>query len=130
MVVDTSALIAIVRNEPEAEAFTAAVARDRLRYVGAPTWLEFVLVLTRLVPARAVPEARALTEELGLRIVAFGPEQALIASEAFQRFGKGRHEAALNYGDCMSYALSAATGEPLLFKGTDFAATDIAVARW
>lgn len=129
MVVDSSALVAILLREPEAAAFTAAVLDAPRRLVGAPSYLETVMVLV----GRHGPPARGVVDrfvvEIGAEVVAFTPDQARRAAEAFMRYGKGRgHPANLNFGDCCSYALAAETGSPSLFKGDDFAHTDIPAA--
>ena len=125
MVVDTSAIIAILMRE---EGW-----RDLIRTIlGAPAAR---LSAATLVEAGIVVEGRSgppgaerldrLLEELNVEIVAVTAEQAALARLAFRRFGKGRHPAALNFGDCFAYALAKSLGEPLLFRGDDFARTDI-----
>jgi ribonuclease VapC len=128
MVVDTSALTAILRGEPEADDFVAAIQ-------DAPTCL---LSAANLVEATLVSEGRKgleggrdldlLLYRLAIEVTPVSVEQAEIARTAWRRFGKGRHPAGLNYGDCFAYALAKAVGQPLLFKGNDFAQTDIAAA--
>jgi ribonuclease VapC len=118
MVIDTSALVAILFKEPEREAFERAIHGARLRLVSAMTKLEMGMVLV----GRHGPDG-------GAQIVPFDDHQAAIALNAFTRYGKGRHKAALNFGDCAAYALAMSEAEPLLFKGTDFGATDVEVVR-
>lgn len=129
MVVDSSALVAILLREPEAEAFTAAVLGASRCSIGAPSYLETVMVLVGRhgPPARGVVDR--LVVEIAAEVVAFTPVQARRAIEAFMRYGKGRgHPANLNFGDCCSHALAIETGSPLLFKGDDFAQTDVVPA--
>lgn len=129
MVIDTSALIAILFDEPDRRALEEAIDRDPLRLVSAMCKLEAGMVMTgRQGPMGGVPLARLLTE-IAAVIVPFDDRQADIALDAFTRYGKGRHPAALNFGDCAAYALAVSEAEPLLFKGTDFGATDVEVVR-
>lgn len=126
MVVDTSALIAIQFREPEAQLFRSAI-RPRMM-VGAPTLLEYYLVVGGRYGEVGRLEAEALVERLDLAVVNFTEEMVKIASDAFMRFGKGKHKAKLNFGDCMAYALAKSLNAPLLFKGDNFGHTDIQVA--
>lgn len=128
MIVDSSALIAILLREPEAESYATALARHSVR-ISAATLVEVRIV----VEAKAGPTARrrldALLRLVGAEIVAVDEEQATIAADAYRDFGRGSgHAASLNFGDCFSYALAASTGEPLLYKGDDFGHTDIRTA--
>lgn len=128
MVIDTSALLAILLEEAEAEDFARAVAGDPKRLVSALSVLEAAVVLhSRKGPAGG-RELDLLLHTAGAAIVSFDAEQAVLARAAYETFGKGHHPAALNLGDCCSYALSRSSGEPLLFKGSDFSKTDVAVA--
>lgn len=128
MVIDSSALVAILLAEPEAAAFEAAALAAPVRLIGAPTLLETAMVLT----GRLGPIGREALNEFVAAIAAdiapFTPSQATRAIDAFLRYGKGRHPAGLNFGDCCSYALAAETALPLLFKGGDFSQTDIGIA--
>ncbi len=126
MVIDSSALVAILLREPEEAAFRTAILASTIRLIGTPSYLETAMVLIgRFGPASRSALDR-LIAALHAEIVAFSPAQARIAVDAFLRFGKGRqHPAGLNFGDCCSYALAQEMNVPLLFKGTDFAATDI-----
>ncbi|MFN3350877.1 type II toxin-antitoxin system VapC family toxin [Pseudorhodoplanes sp.] len=125
MVIDTSALIALLRLEPEADAFAQAIAADPRRLVSAVTKLEARMVaLARFGPAAAA-DLDALIALIAPAVVPFDDHQADIARDAFAKYGKGRHAAALNFGDCAAYALAVSEAEPLLFKGTDFGATDV-----
>ncbi|MEP9378609.1 type II toxin-antitoxin system VapC family toxin [Aquabacter sp. CN5-332] len=121
---DTSAIVAIALGEPEAEAFTEIIGARRA-YVAAPTVLEIKLVLTPRLGAYADAFLEALLSRPSIRCVDFTLPMYRLAADAFDRFGKGRHAARLNFGDCMSYAVAKAHDVPLLFKGNDFAQTDI-----
>jgi ribonuclease VapC len=126
MVVDSSALIAILLGEPEAEIFARAAATASTRLTSAASYLETMIVML----TRSGPDAREkvnrLINELSLSIVSFTHAQAETAIAAYERYGKrSRHPASLNFGDCFSYALAKLAGEPLLFKGNDFSQTDI-----
>jgi ribonuclease VapC len=129
MVIDTSALLAILLGEPEAADFSRAIAADPKRLVSAFSALEAaIVILSRKGPA-GTRELDLLLHSAGVTIVSFEADQALLARAAYEKYGKGYHPAALNLGDCCSYALSRSSGEPLLFKGNDFSRTDIGVAR-
>lgn len=125
MVIDTSAVLAILLGEAENETFAQAIDADPTRIMSAVSVLETSIV----VEARKGPvggrELDLLLHRGRIDIVPFNAPQLELAREAYRRFGKGRHRAALNLGDCCAYALAAASGEPLLFKGDDFAQTDI-----
>ena len=127
MVIDTSALIAILLDEPERLPFERAIVGDPLRLLSAVSKFEAGLVMV----GRYGPDGAAWLDRLLARIapvvVPFDEHQADLAREAFARFGRGRHKASLNFGDCAAYALARAEAEPLLFKGTDFGATDVEV---
>ena len=125
MVIDTSALAAIFFGEPERQKFLEAIAAAPTRMVSAATILETGIVLESRLGDAAGREFALFVIRAKLEIVPFDAEQAELALSAWRRFGKGRHPAALNYGDCFAYALSKWTGEPLLAKGTDFEATDV-----
>jgi ribonuclease VapC len=125
MVIDTSAILAIALNEPDAAEIEMRIADDAIRLISAATVLEATMVLeTRLGDAGA-REFDLWLLRIGAEIGPFDAEQADAARRAWRRYGKGHHPAALNYGDCFSYALAVTRGEPLLFKGEDFAKTDI-----
>jgi len=123
MVIDTSALIALIAGEPEAETFLEAITEAPSASLSAASYVEAGIVLERFPAHAAILDD--LLIELDIDIVAVTATQARLAREAFRDFGKGRHPAALNYGDCFSYALAKTIGEPLLFKGDDFARTDV-----
>ena len=125
MVIDTSAITAILLNEPEAHTFRLAVSRDPVRLMSTVSALEATCVLESRRGAAAGAELELLLHKIAVQVVPFDDNQLEIARNAWRRFGKGRHRASLNFGDCVAYALAKATGEPLLFKGTDFSQTDI-----
>lgn len=128
MVIDTSAIIAIALNEPEAETFEQRIADAPVRLISAATLLETAMVIETRLGEAGGAELDLWLSKAGVEIVAVDAEQADQARRAWRRFGKGRHPAALNFGDCSSYVLSALTQEPLLFKGRDFSRTDIVAA--
>lgn len=129
MVIDTSAMVAILFKEPEREAFERVIHGARVRLVSAMTKLEMGMVLVGRRGPEGGAELGALLNWIKAVIVPFDDRQTEIALSAFARFGKGRHPAALNFGDCAAYALAMTEAEPLLFKGTDFGATDVEVVR-
>mgnify|MGYP000435638707 CR=1 FL=1 len=125
IVVDTSALIAILYGEAELAAFARAIQRSKDARIGAPTAFEYRLVASG---SRSIHTAERIERVLAiryLRVVEWTPAETLRAHEAFLRYGKGRHPAGLNFGDCMSYALAKSLDAPLLYKGDDFTRTDI-----
>jgi ribonuclease VapC len=128
MVIDTSALIAIIFDEAEAEDFERRIASDGVRLMSASTLLEATMVMEARLGEKGEEVLDFWLLKAGVEIVAFDAEQADLARRAWRRYGKGRHPAGLNFGDCFSYALAALRGEPLLFKGRDFAQTDIVAA--
>ncbi len=125
MVIDTSAIVAILFAEADAELFAQAIASDPMRLISAGTTLECSLVVESELGEEGDRELDLLLLRAGIETIPFNAEQLAIARQAFRIFGKGRHPAGLNYGDCFSFALSKASGEPLLFNGSDFAKTDI-----
>lgn len=127
MVLDTSALVAILQNEPERRAFIEAIEAADACLISAATFVEISIVIEARHGAEGLRDLDRFTVTAGMAMVPVDAEQAHLARGAFSRFGKGRHRAALNYGDCFSYALAIATGEPLLFKGDDFGHTDVNV---
>ena len=128
MVIDTSAIVAIALDEPEATAFEQRIADDPVRMISAATLLETAIVIETRLGARGGGELDLWLHKAGVEVVAVDSELADIARRAWRRFGKGRHPAGLNFGDCFSYALASLTQEPMLFKGADFAETDIRAA--
>jgi ribonuclease VapC len=124
MVLDTSALLALLLNEPEATDMARAIASDPRRLVSAFTALETSVVIEARKGEDGGREFDLLAYKAGIDIVPMDSGQAELARSAWRKYGKGRHPAGLNIGDCCSYALARYTGEPLLFKGEDFAKTD------
>jgi ribonuclease VapC len=129
MVIDTSALIAVLLDEPERASLEDAVEADPVRLVSAMSKLEAGVVMIGRHGVEGAARLDQLLREVAATIVPFDEHQADIARAAFARYGKGRHPAGLNFGDCAAYALAMAEAEPLLFKGTDFGATDVEAAR-
>ena len=125
MIVDSSALIAILKDEPGAEALRDIVIGADQSGMSAATLVEIGMVVEGQRGEAGAAELDLLLAELQIEIVPFDADQAALAREAFQRFGKGRHPAGLNFGDCLAYALAKHLGEPLLFTGNDFARTDL-----
>jgi len=125
MVIDSSVFIAALLGEPEEEAFITAITADRTRLASAATMLESSMVILSRKGEPGLAEFRAFAARAAVQVAGFGSEHVDVAIDAFRRFGKGRHPAGLNFGDCFSYALAKTTGEPLLFKGDDFSQTDI-----
>lgn len=123
MVVDSSALVAIIQNEPEALAFARAIADCPRAYLSTATYVEASIVM--LDKKDGVARIDRLVQAAGLQLEPLNVEQATIARDAYARFGKGRHKARLNLGDTFGYALAMHLGEPLLYKGDDFAQTDV-----
>lgn len=126
MVIDTSAVLAVLQLEPEAESFAKLIEAAEVRRISAVSVLEAGIVAEARKGRPGAEELDAFLQQGGFVIEAFDAEQAEVAREAYRRFGKGRHEAALNLGDCAAYALARTSGEPLLFKGADFSRTDVA----
>lgn len=127
MVIDTSAIAAIFFVEPERETFLRAIASAGIRLISAAAMLETGIVLEGRQGEAAGREFDLFVVRARIEIVPVDAEQAEIARSAWRKYGKGRHAAALNFGDCFSYALAKSCGEPLLSKGTDFLLTDIQV---
>lgn len=126
MIVDTSAIIAILRDEPEAELFAKAIASAKTRRVSAVNYVEAAAVIDASRNPIASRRFDEFCREAALTIESVTPEQAKIAREAYKDFGKGSgHPAQLNFGDCFAYALAKVRSEPLLFKGRDFKNTDL-----
>ncbi|PZU07806.1 type II toxin-antitoxin system VapC family toxin [Sphingomonas sp.] len=125
MIVDTSALVAILYGEEEAGSFTEIVQRADICRMSVATYLELTLVVEKQLGPEGTRHAESFVRRAGIQIEPVTLEQGLIARQAFFDFGKGRHPAALNYGDCFPYALAKACDEPLLFKGNDFSQTDV-----
>lgn len=125
MILDSSALLALVFREPGYERLVSAVSSAEWLGIGAPTWAETGIVLSARIADEARPTLALLLEQLDLRILPFDAGHARAAREAFLRYGRGRHPAALNFGDCLAYAVAKVSNLPLLFVGDDFARTDL-----
>ncbi len=130
MVIDTSAIVAIALDEPEAAAFEERIADDPVRLISAATVLEAVIVLEGRLGEAGGREFDLWLLKVGADIVPVDADQIAAARRAWRRFGKGRHPAGLNYGDCFSYALAFSRDESLLFKGEDFGKTDLSEQRY
>ncbi|MGA2403453.1 MAG: type II toxin-antitoxin system VapC family toxin [Syntrophobacteraceae bacterium] len=128
MVIDTSALVAILLGEPEAETFALAIAGDPKRLISAFTAIETGIVIETKKGESGGRELDLLLHQARIVIVPVTAEQFEIARSAWRKYGRGRHPAGLNIGDCCSYALAKCAGEPLLFEGNDFPQTDIKAA--
>jgi ribonuclease VapC len=129
VIIDTSAIVAILFNEDDADAYARAITRADSRRVSAATFVEAAIVVAAQTKNVGGSQLDAFFRRAGIVIEPVTEEQAHIARQAFTDFGKGRHAAGLNYGDCFSYALAKSTGEPLLSKGKDFTKTDVLVAK-
>ena len=128
MIIDTSAILAILLGEADAPHYEEAIAAAWPRRMSAVALLEAAMVVEGRGDAPAGQALDAVLEKASIELVPVTAEQAAAARRAWRRFGKGNHPAALNFGDCFAYALAEMTGEPLLFKGSDFARTDVSVA--
>lgn len=129
MTIDTSAILAILLDEPERVEFVSLIEGASRRLISAVSVLEAGMVLETRKGQDTGVDLDHFLRRGEIEVIAFDRDQADEARRAFRRFGKGRHAAALNFGDCASYALSCWSGEPLLFKGRDFAATDVACVK-
>ncbi|PSS61943.1 VapC toxin family PIN domain ribonuclease [Ensifer sp. NM-2] len=128
MMVDTSAIVAIAFNEPDAETYDQKVVDAPRRFISAATILELSIVIEARLGEAGAAELDLWLYKAGVEVVAVDAEQITIAGRAWRNFGKGRHPASLDFGDCFSYALAKSRNEPLLFNGDDFSGTDIEAA--
>ncbi len=129
MIVDTSAVIAILKNEPEADGFSLAMESAKVVRISAAAYLESNIVVGRYKDPILTARLEEILENPGMQIEPVTAAQAKIAWEAYRNFGKGSgHPASLNFGDCFSYALAREKREPILFKGDDFVHTDLRAA--
>jgi ribonuclease VapC len=128
MVIDTSAIIAILNLEPEATILTNAIASDSVRLMSMGTALELSIVVRARKQEAGIRELEFFLYKSAINLVNFDENQLKMARYAFEHYGKGRNPASLNFGDCFAYALSKTSGQPLLFKGNDFIQTDVVVA--
>jgi len=129
MIIDTSAIIAILFEEDDAISYAKAITEADSCRISAATFVETAIVVEAQTRNNGGRQLDAFIRRAGIVIEPVTEEQAHIARQAFIDFGKGRHAAGLNYGDCFSYAISKASREPLLFKGKDFAKTDLSPAQ-
>ena len=129
MTLDTSAVLAVLQDEAERAEFVSLIEQSPRRLISAVSVLEAAMVLEGRKGDDAGSDLDLFLQRASIETVAFDQEQLLVARTAFRRFGKGRHAAGLNFGDCAAYALAQWSGEPLLFKGRDFTETDVARAR-
>jgi ribonuclease VapC len=127
MVIDTSALVAILQREPERRPFIEAIEAADARLMSVATFVEISIVIDARHGAEGRRDLDHFISRAGIELVPVDAEHGTVACSAFSRFGKGRHRAGLNYGDCFSYALATSRGEPLLFKGDDFVHTDVTI---
>ncbi len=125
MVVDTSALLAILQNQPERRIFNEAIEAAEARSFSTASYVETSIVLESRYGAEGVRDLDHLIARAQITLEPVNAEQAHLARDAFRKYGKGRHPAGLNFGDCFSYALSRSLDRPLLFKGNDFPRTDV-----
>jgi len=128
VIVDTSAVLAILLREPDYEHYKRAIAEAERCLMSVANFFESTIVLESRVGSGGGHELDLLIEESPIQLVEVTGKHAQVARRAWRQFGKGNHPAALNFGDCFAYALAKETGEPLLFKGNDFALTDIEAA--
>jgi ribonuclease VapC len=127
MIIDTSALLAILFDEPDGPALLRRIAEAPIRLMSSANAVEAWIVADRHANPAKGPALDALLETLGIDIVPVTVQHARLARTAYHTYGKGRHPAGLNFGDCFAYALAKATDLPLLFKGDDFGQTDVPV---
>lgn len=130
MVIDTSAVIAILRSEAAADRLIAAMEGSGARRMSAASLVEAAIVLQARYGDLGERELDLLVQRARIDVIPLTGDQAEVARSGFRRFGKGRHRAGLNFGDCFSYALAISLGEPLLFVGTDFDQTDVTAAEY
>jgi ribonuclease VapC len=126
MVIDSSALLAILFGEPEKRRFNELIEAHTVRLMSAASYLESAIIIDDRLGYEGARDFKLFLSEADITIEPVTLEQAGLARNAYRQFGKGNHAAALNFGDCFAYALAKATGEPLLCKGNDFSQTDIA----
>lgn len=129
MVLDTSALVAILLDEPERRRFNEVIEAADSRLLSVATLVETSIVIEARFGAEGLRDLDHFIERARIEVVEVDLEQGSLARHAFRQFGKGRHAAGLNYGDCFAYALAMALGQPLLYKGADFSRTDVTAVR-
>ena len=129
MILDSSAIVAVLRAEPEAREFSRAISSAERCHISAANYLEAAVVIDSTKSAISSRRFDDFFRASRIAVEAVTPRQAEIARAAYRDFGKGRHKAGLNFGDCFAYALAKEMDEPLLFKGTDFARTDVEAVK-
>lgn len=129
MVIDTSAIVAILSGDVERRSLIAAIDAADARRLSVASFVEISMVIETRFGAEGVRDLDRFLGRAGIEVIPVDAEQGQLARSAFARFGKGRHRAALNFGECFSYALAVALGEPLLFKGDGFPHTNVAIAE-
>ncbi|MEA3276179.1 MAG: type II toxin-antitoxin system VapC family toxin [Pseudomonadota bacterium] len=129
MVIDTSALLAILRDEPERRAFNEAIESAETRSLSAASFVEVSIVIEARYGPEGIRDLDLFLSKAEIALIPVDSDQGYVARQAFRHFGKGRHPAGLNFGDCFSYALARTLGEPLLSKGDDFSKTDLQLAK-
>ena len=130
MIIDTSAILAILGDEPERKALIQCIIKASDKGLSAASFVEASIVLEARYGYDGVRDFDLFLTKAGITLIAVDVEQAQIARQAFKKYGKGRHAAGLNFGDCFSYAAAKSSNEPLLFKGNDFSQTDITVCKY
>lgn len=125
MVIDTSALVAILQNEPERRQFNEAIEAAEVRTMSTASFVETSIILESRFGADGVRDLDLFINKAQISLAPVDEDHAHLARDGFRKYGKGRHPAGLNYGDCFSYALARSQDEPLLFKGKDFSKTDV-----
>lgn len=128
MVIDSSALVAVLRDGPDRAELVRKIAADPVRVMSAANYLEAAIVIDDRLGEAGGRELKLFLSEAAIRVVPVTAEQAELARGAYRRFGRGNHPARLNFGDCFAYALARESGEPLLFTGDDFGRTDVPAA--
>jgi ribonuclease VapC len=128
LILDTSAILAIVFQEPEQDDFLRKIGGAPIVGIGAPTLVETTIVLTVRLGEQAQRLTTAIVDLAGIVVISFDAPHSKLAAETWLRFGRGRHPAGLNFGDCMAYATARLAGRPLLCKGDDFSQTDLTLA--
>ena len=129
MIVDTSAVLAVLFDEPDAGRFERLIAEIPVCRMSAANFLEAAFVIESRAGTAGGHELDLFIEKAAIELVPVSVEQVQVARQAWRRFGKGNHPAGLNFGDCFAYALAEVTGEPLLYKGEDFALTNVESAQ-
>lgn len=129
MILDASAIVAILLNEPGCERLLERLSLAPVIGVGGPTLAETAMILSSRMRRDTRPILNEFLREAEVEVISFTREHYDVALDAFERYGKGRHPAALNFGDCLTYSVARVSGMPLLYTGNDFSRTDLAAAR-